>query len=204
MDNPYETKKDYVAYVGEKKYGYNDYSEEWRDLDEMELYVEGYHLILCSVTISAYNSANVGFRLSTLPPMREKTDNRIPVHFSTEPHNISDENLTTWSFHVVAYCRGLVKLQVLISDSRGGYKGFIWVNRIHSDANPGNNNIFVHKTICTMSAIPLCGAIEEKNNTTAPQPIGRSAFIPRAEEDIKKAVPKNPDKKPPTGSTSKL
>ena len=191
MENPYETKKDYVAYSGEKNYGYND-PDKWLDLEEMDLCVEGYHLILCSVTISACNSANVGFRLSTLPPMREKTDKRIPVHFSTEPYNRPPyENLTTWSFHVVAYCRGLVKLQVLISDTRGGHQSFIWVNRIHSD-NPGNNNIFVHKTICTMSAIPLCGAIEQKNNTTAPQPIGRRAFIPRVEEDIKKPVPKNP------------
>ena len=203
MENPYESKKDYVAYSGEKSYGYH-YPDKWLDLEEMDLCVEGYHLILCSVTMSAFNSANVGFRLSTLPPMREKTDKRIPVHFSTEPHNMSVENLTTWSFHVVAYCRGLVKLQVLISDERTGYPGYIWVNRIHGNDDPGNNNIFVHKTICTMSAIPLCGAIEEKNNTTAPQPIGRSAFIPRVEEDIKKPVPKNPDKKPPTGGTSRL
>ena len=203
MENPYETKKDYVAYSGENLPPQT--VDKWLDLDEMELYVEGYHLILCSVTISAFNSANVGFRLSTLPPMREKTDKRIPVHFSTEPYNMSFENLTTWSFHVVAYCRGLVKLQVLMSDNRGsGYEGFIWVNRINGDDDPGNNNIFVHKTICTMSAIPLCGAIEQKNNTTPPQPIGRRAFMPRAEEDIKKPVPKNPDKKPPTGGTSKL
>ena len=193
MENPYENKKDYVAYVGEKDYS----ADKWEDLDEMELYVEGYHLILCSVTISAFNSANVGFRLTTLPPMREKTDKRIPVHFSTEPHNRPPfENLTTWSFHVVAYCRGLVKLQVLISDARTGYQGFIWVNKINNDPIGKKNNIYVHKTICTMSAIPLCGAIEQKNNTTAPQPIGRRAFIPRAEEDIKKPVPKNPDKKP--------
>ena len=202
MENPYETKKDYVAYSGEKNYGYND-PDKWLDLEEMDLCVEGYHLIICSVTISAYNSANVGFRLSTLPPMREKTDKRIPVHFSTEPHNMSFENLTTWSFHVVAYCRGLVKLQVLISDARTGYQGFIWVNKINNDPIGKKNNIYVHKTICTMSAIPLCGAIEEKNNA-APQPIGRSAFIPRVEEDIKKPVPKNPDKKPPTGGTSRL
>ena len=195
MENPYESKKDYVAFTGEPSYD-NIGDDKWQDLKEMEVYVEGWHLILCSVTISAYNSANVGFRLTTLPPMREKTDKRIPVHFSTEPHNISNENLTTWSFHVVAYCRGLVKLQVLISDARTGYQGFIWVNKINNDPIGKKNNIYVHKTICTMSAIPLCGAIEQKNNTTAPQPIGRRAFIPRVEEDIKKPVPKNPDKKP--------
>ena len=196
MENPYAVKKDYVTYVNENAGPQS--TNKWVDIDDMELYVEGWHLILCSVAISGYNSANVGFRLTTLPPMREKTDNRIPVHFSTEPFRWSTENLTTWSFHMIAYCRGMVKLQVLMSD---GGSAFIWINRINGAYI---NYAYAHKTICTMSAIPLCGAIEEKNNTTAPQPIGRRAFIPRVEEDIKKPVPKNPDKKPPTGGTSKL
>ena len=79
---------------------------------------------------------------------------------------------------MIAYCRGMVKLQVLISD---GGSAFIWINTING---AHINYAYAHKTICTMSAIPLCGAIEEKNNTTAAKPIGRAAFMPRAEEDI--------------------
>ena len=203
MENPYETQKDYVAYGREK--GYTT-KEQWVDLDEMELYVEGYHLILCSVTFSTINSANVGFRLTTLPALREKTNNRIPVHFSTEPYNENFENLGTHSFHLVAYCRGAVKLQVLTSDNRGGagYLGWIEINRmLNVNDNDVRNEIYSHKTICTMSAIPLCGAIEQKQKNVASQPIGRAAFMPVEEaDDSKKPVPKNPDKKAISGGIS--
>ena len=196
MDNPYAPQKDHATYLGEALFTL----DTWTDIADLELYVEGWHLILCSVTLSGFNGANAGFRLTTLPPMRKKTDNRMPVHFSIEPFRYSEENLGTWSFHLVAYCRGMVKLQIMLSDGSGS---FIWINKING---VNINRAFVHKTICTMSAIPLCGIEEQKNNTTGPQPIGRRAFILRVEEDIKKPVPKNPDKKPPTGGggTSKL
>ena len=107
---------------------------------------------------------------------------------------------------MAVYCRGEVKLQVLLGDARGKIKSFIRVNMMMDD-EPKYNQAYNHKTISTLSAIPLLGIEEQKNNNAvAAKPIGRRAFIPRVEEDIKKPVSKNPDKKPPTGGggTSKL
>ena len=99
------------------------------------------------------------------------------------------ENLCTFSFHVVADCRGAVKLQVITSDnSDPKYKAFIRVNHMYNDPNTAFN----HKTICTLSAIPLCGAQKNKQPSAAPSkvPTRRSAM---PVESVK-TIPKNPDK----------
>ena len=210
MENPYTTHKDY-AYVSEDR----DYStkDQWQDVDGLSIDVEGYYLIICTLCINTGLNANVGFCLvdgsnRPLIPFRTSVNTRIPVHFSYEPCPFSGEDQTPVSFHMVAYCKGPVKLRLMTSDVQYVSDGPALHGRAGLNA-VGSKNLdkpWNHKSICTMSAIPLCSIEEQKNNTTGPQPIGRRAFIPRVEEDIKKPVPKNPDKKPPTGGggTSKL
>lgn len=160
----------------------------------MELYVEGPHLIIGSITFAAYNKANVGFRLTDT--LREKTNARIPVQFSVENEWPSRENLCTFSFHVVADCRGSVKLQVITSDNSSKHSAFINTNGMYSGIK---NQHYDHKTICTLSAIPL-GEIEEQKYTPPPSTRqGRRAIGDEAEQEAK-VTPKHPDKSISTSS----
>ena len=206
MENPYATQKDYAVYSDQRRYGYTwGGNDKWLDMDELDLFVEGPHLIIGSITFSTANSGNVGFRLTNTCPLRQKDNNRIPVHFSVEPYNLNIvENLCTFSFHMAVYCRGEVKLQVLLGDARGKIKSFIRVNMMMDD-EPKYNQAYNHKPICTLSAIPLLGIEEQKNNNAvAAKPIGRAAFMPEEVDDLIKARPMNPDKNPISGGTSKL
>ena len=194
MENPYSTTQEVSYYLAEKEYFEKD---EWMDIDGFFVDVEGYYIILCTVSINTGAGANVGFSLvdsgnQPIAPFRTTTNNRVPVHFSYEPSATSREDLTPVTFHLVAHCKGLVKLRLMSSDG---------ITRLNGTYR-GGNKIYMHKPISVMSAIPLCGAIKQKNNTMAPQPIGRAASMPVEEED-KKPVPKNPDKKP-KGRTSML
>lgn len=198
MENPYSTTQEVSYYLAEKEYFEKD---EWMDIDGFFVDVEGYYIILCTVSINTGHGANVGFSLvdsgnQPIAPFRTTTNNRVPVHFSYEPCTVTPEDLTPVTFHLVAHCKGPVKLRLMSSD--GGTR----LNGAFYNRKPALDKIFLHKPISVMSAIPLCGAIKQKNNTMAPQPIGRAASMPVEEED-KKPAPKHPGKKP-KGRTSML
>ena len=150
MNNPYVAGVDcvYTAYTGEKKYTQGS----WVDVTGMsvDLNYSGKKLILCSICISANGHANVGFRFlddnGVLQPMRAKTNHREPVHFSTEPNNQSNENLTVWTLHMVADCHGKVKLQIRVDDT-----GTVCVNSIEDQRNATYN----HATISTLTVLSI-------------------------------------------------
>ena len=151
--NPYEVKKESAAYLGQKSY--RTYGS-WVDTDELDLYVEGPHLLIGSITFTVYNDAklgtDVGFRLTDA--LREKTNKYIiPAQYSVKGSG-SNENLCTFSFHLVHFCRGLVQLQVYTIRYNTNWIVMNWMGQ---NINQAPN----HKTICTLSAIPL-GGIEEQ------------------------------------------
>ena len=158
MENPYRTYKDCVYYLDEKLYNKNS---TWEDVEEFEVCVEGYHLIICTLTITTGYHCNIGFRLvdesnQPLLPYRTKAGQREVVHFTYEPCTASTEDQTPMSFHMIAFCKNTVKLQCFM------VTGAMKLNVspvINSHDRPWN-----HKSISTMSAIPLCGIEEQKNN----------------------------------------
>ena len=150
MNNPYSSGIDcvYTVYSGEKKYS----AASWVDVTGMsvDLNYSGKKLILCSICMGSDSSANVGFRFmddnGILPPIRAKTNNREPVHFSVELPSNSDENLSVVTFHMVADCHGKVNLQIRVDDS-----GLVCVNSIENQRDA----IYNHMTISTLSVLSI-------------------------------------------------
>lgn len=150
MNNPYVSGVDcvYTTYTGEKKYD----QASWVDVTglSVNLNYSGKKLIICSICIGTDSNANVGFRFSddngVLQPIRAKTNNREPTHFSVEPPTNSTENQSVWTFHMVADCHGKVKLQMRVDDT-----GVATVNSIHDQRNRPYN----HATISTLTVLSL-------------------------------------------------
>ncbi|MEN0016604.1 MAG: hypothetical protein AAF706_03245 [Bacteroidota bacterium] len=150
MNNPYVAGIDcvYTAYTGEKRYT----KSSWEDVTglSVDLNYSGKKLIICSICIGTNGGANVGFRFcddnGELQPMRAKTNNREPVHFSVEPPTNSRENQCVWTFHVVADCHGKVRLQIRLDDT-----ALAIVNGIYDQRDRHYN----HATISTLTVLSL-------------------------------------------------
>ena len=150
MNNPYVAGVDcvYTAYTGEKKYTQGS----WVDVTGMsvDLNYSGKKLIICSICIGTEGHVNVGFRFlddnGVLQPMRAKTNHREPVHFSVEPNPSSGENISVWTFHMVADCHGKIKLQIRVDDT-----GTATVNSIYDQ----RDRIFNHATISTLTVLSI-------------------------------------------------
>ena len=150
MNNPYVSGLDcvYTVYSGEKKYTL----ASWVDVTGMsvDLNYSGKKLILCSICMATFGDANVGFRFvddnGVLHPIRTKTNNREPAHFSVELPTNSHENISVTTFHMVADCHGKVKLQIRVDDT-----GEICINSIVNQRNEPYN----HMTISTLSALSI-------------------------------------------------
>ncbi|MEN0016673.1 MAG: hypothetical protein AAF706_03605 [Bacteroidota bacterium] len=150
VSNPYISGVDcvYTTYTGEKRYN----QAAWVDVTglSVNLNYSGKKLILCSICIGANSNANVGFRFlddnGVLQPIRTKTNNREPVHFSVEPNTSSLENQSVWTFHMVADCHGKVKLQIRVDDTAGAT-----VNSIYDQRDRAYN----HATISTLTVLSI-------------------------------------------------
>jgi hypothetical protein len=150
MNNPYSSGLDcvYTVYSGEKKYTL----ASWVDVTGMsvDLNYSGKKLILCSICMGAVSSANVGFRFmddnGILYPIRTKTNNREPVHFSVELPTNSTENLSVVTFHMISDCHGKVKLQIRVDDT-----GSVCINSIGDQRDRPYN----HMTISTLSVLSI-------------------------------------------------
>jgi len=144
MDNPHTLGRDCVYTILETEANYNQGA--WQNVMSVDVNYPGRKFIICSICINTTSHVNAGFRFvdhdeKPFLPMRSKTNNREPVHFSFEPPINSVENLSVVAFHMVAEVKKKVQLQIRADDV-----GHIRVNGFDS----------------TMSAIPLCVAIKQK------------------------------------------
>ena len=149
--NPYSPGKDCVYATLDTEAEYNLGS--WQDVVGLSVDVNypGRKFIICSICICTTSHVNAGFQFvdhdgKPFSPMRTKTNNREPVHFSFEPPANSVENLSVVTFHMVAEVKKKVQLQVRADDA-----GKLRVNGFASKRNVSYN----HMTISTLTVISL-------------------------------------------------
>ncbi|MEN0016603.1 MAG: hypothetical protein AAF706_03240 [Bacteroidota bacterium] len=132
-------------------------------------------MIIGTITVSTSNSCNLGLRIvdengTPLPPNREKKNDRHSAHFTVELSTTSRKNATSITFHLIANCQ-YAKLQVCPGDSLGQqYTGVVFVNHTNTGSDVPDA-AWNHKTISTMSVIPLVPSYQGGDNTifTYPQ-----------------------------------
>ncbi|MEN0016674.1 MAG: hypothetical protein AAF706_03610 [Bacteroidota bacterium] len=172
--NPHQ-KENHVVLLEEPEYRV----DKWYDM-EMGVEVGGLGLIICTISFSAWNSCNAGFRIvdennEPLLPYRKKTNNRHSAHFTSELREYVDENQTSTTFHIIANCQ-YAKLQVRPSDKLSGPNGVelgaVLVN--HTRGNSGiQDAAWNHRAISTMTAIPLVPNYQGGANTIFTYPQAR-------------------------------